>query len=154
MNWIPSICAAVVFMLCLGVVLASILAVASRKFVVHEDPRIDEVENMLPHVNCGACGYPGCRPFAEAVVKGDATPAECTVNTAECNQRIADYLGVDMEVHSPLVARLACAGGNHVAKMRAHYAGLGTCRAAAVAGGGGKACCLGLPGVGRLRSGL
>jgi heterodisulfide reductase subunit A-like polyferredoxin len=45
------------------------------------------------------------------------------------------------------VARLACAGGKHVAKMRAKYAGLSSCRAATVAGGGGKSCswgCLGL----------
>ena len=52
-----------------------------------------------------------------------------------------------MGQREPLVARLACAGGNHVARIRAEYAGMGTCRAAAVTGGGGKACswgCLGL----------
>jgi electron transport complex protein RnfB len=45
------------------------------------------------------------------------------------------------------VARLACAGGSHVARQRANYKGLGTCRAAATVSGGGKACawgCLGL----------
>ncbi|HSH08740.1 MAG TPA: 4Fe-4S binding protein, partial [Oceanipulchritudo sp.] len=60
---------------------------------------------------------------------------------------IAGYLGVEAGEHEKIVARLACAGGNHVARMRAEYAGLGTCRAAVAAGGGGKACawgCLGL----------
>jgi len=44
-------------------VLASLLVLANRKLHVEEDPRIDVVEEMLPHANCGACGFPGCRPF-------------------------------------------------------------------------------------------
>jgi len=50
------------------------------------------------------------------------------------------------------VARLACAGGNHVAYMRANYQGLGTCRAAAVVSGGGKACAWGCLGLGDCES--
>ena len=50
--------------------LASALILANRKLHVDEDLRIDAVEEMLPHSNCGACGYPGCRPFAEALVSG------------------------------------------------------------------------------------
>lgn len=67
------IASAALFMLCLGIVLAAILTLANRKLYVYEDPRIDEVEEMLPHANCGACGKPGCRPFAEALVKGNST---------------------------------------------------------------------------------
>jgi len=144
---ITSIVSAALFMVGLGVLLAAVLAAANRKLHVHEDPRIDDVEDMLPHANCGACGYPGCRPFAEATVSGDASPSKCTVNSPEMTQVIADFLGVAVGAEEKIVARLACAGGTHVAKMRAEYAGLGTCRAAAVVGGGGKACawgCLGL----------
>ncbi len=142
-----SIVAAALFMVALGAILAAVLAIASRKLHVHEDPRIEEVEEMLPHANCGACGYPGCRAFAEATVKGEASPSKCTVNSAEMNNVIAEFLGVSLSQQTKIVARLACAGGNHVARMRAEYAGMGTCRAAAVSGGGGKACvwgCLGL----------
>ena len=131
----------------LGLVLAAILAVANRRFHVAEDPRIDEVEEMLPKANCGACGYPGCRPFAESCVSGDSNPGKCTVNTKEMSQFIAGFLGVELGQEEKKVARLACAGGNHVARMRSQYEGLESCRAAAVAGGGGKACswgCLGL----------
>ena len=146
MDGLTTIALAALFMTGLGVVLAGVLAVASRKLYVYEDPRIDDVEEMLPHANCGACGYPGCRPFAEAVVGGDATPGKCTVNTQDANEMIADFLGVDLGAGEKMVARLACAGGSNVARMHAQYAGLGTCRAAAAAGGG-KACvwgCLGL----------
>ena len=51
----------------LTIILAALLVFANKKLYVQEDPRIDIVEEMLPHANCGACGYPGCRPFAEAL---------------------------------------------------------------------------------------
>ena len=52
----------------LTLALAFALSTASRRLRVIEDPRIDVVDAMLPRANCGACGYPGCRAFAEAVV--------------------------------------------------------------------------------------
>lgn len=147
MDLLSQVTPAVLFMVVLGAVLATVIAIAVRKLYVYEDPRIDEVEEMLPAANCGACGYPGCRAFAEAVVKGEAPPSKCSVNAPESNQEIADFLGVALGQQEKVVARLACAGGTHVAKMRARYAGVKTCAAAVVAGGGGKACawgCLGL----------
>ncbi len=126
--------------------LALMLVIANRKLYVYEDPRIDEVEDMLPHANCGACGYPGCRPFAEALVSGDVLPGKCTVSSEEGREAIAHYLGVSVGAEEKIVARLACAGGTNVAKNRAQYEGLGTCRAASLISGGGKGCfwgCLG-----------
>ena len=137
----------VAFMALLGLVLAGILAFANRKLWVFEDPRIDEVEELLPATNCGACGTAGCRPFAELLVKGEIEPAKCTVSSAEAIEEIADFLGVEAGEVEKRVARLACAGGIHVARMQAHYEGLESCRAAALIGGGPKACawgCLGL----------
>lgn len=131
----------------LGGLLALLLAIASKRLYVFEDPRIDQVEELLPHSNCGACGTAGCRNFAEQAVAGTIKPAACTVNTQDQNKTIANLLGVALGDVEKRVARLACAGGKHVARMRAHYAGLSSCRAAAVAGGGGKSCawgCLGL----------
>ena len=135
------------FMATLGGLLALMLAVASKRLYVFEDQRIEQVEELLPHSNCGACGTAGCHNFAEQVVQGQLEPARCTVNTPDQNKTIAALLGVDLGNVEKRTARLACAGGQHVAKMRAHYEGLSTCRAAAVAGGGGKYCawgCLGL----------
>lgn len=131
----------------LTVVLASLLVLANAKLHVEEDPRIDDVEDMLPRVNCGACGYPGCRPFAEAVVLGQVTPGKCTVSSEEGRATIAAYLGVDVGAEEKRVARLACQGGTNVARNRAHYTGLSTCAAASAVSGGGKSCfwgCLGL----------
>lgn len=131
----------------LGVSLSAVLALANKRLHVEEDPRIDLVEEMLPMANCGACGTAGCRAFAEAVVAGELPPGKCTVNTPEMIDRIARFLGVDAGTQERRVARLACAGGAHVARTRARYQGMQTCRAAALVSGGGKGCawgCLGL----------
>jgi Na+-translocating ferredoxin:NAD+ oxidoreductase RNF subunit RnfB len=147
METMAGIAMAGVFMAILGGALAWMLAVANKRLYVYEDPRIGEVEEMLPKSNCGACGTAGCRNFAEKVVAGEIVPAKCSVNSPEMNAYIAGFLGVSMGDVEKVVARLACAGGNHVAKMRANYQGLATCQAAATVSGGGKACawgCLGL----------
>ena len=68
----------------LTLLLALMLILANKKLYVYEDPRIDTVEDMLPHANCGACGYPGCRPFAEALVSGNTLPGKCTVRVSIC----------------------------------------------------------------------
>ncbi len=148
MGEIETVAIATLFMGGLGLVLAVTLAVANRRLYVYEDPRIDEVDEMLPHANCGACGVPGCRPFSEKLVSGEVTPGQCTVNSAEMNQAIADYLGVDIGNVEKQIARLACAGGSHVAYIRAGYEGLKSCRAAALVSGGGKSCSWGCIGLG------
>lgn len=135
------------FMASLGSILAGVLAIANRRLYVYEDPKIDAVEDLLPHTNCGACGTPGCRSFAEALVAQEVDPGLCTVNNKDMNQIIADFLGVEVSYHEKQVARLACNGGSHVAYTRANYEGLQSCRAAALVSGGGKGCswaCLGL----------
>jgi Na+-translocating ferredoxin:NAD+ oxidoreductase RNF subunit RnfB len=131
----------------LAFVLASLLVLANKKLYVEEDPRIDIVEEMLPLSNCGACGFPGCRPFAEGLIRGEVLPGKCTVSSDEGREAIAAFLDVDVGAQERWVARLACAGGTNVARNRARYHGLMTCAAAAQVAGGGKGCffgCLGL----------
>ena len=130
-----------------GVVFAIFIAAAYRKLRVWEDPRIDVVAGMLPNANCGACGLPGCRAFAEQAVQGKIQPAQCSVMNADAVSDVAAYLGVDAGQAVKRVARLLCAGGTDVAAQRAQYLGLRTCAAATAVAGGGKGCawgCLGL----------
>jgi len=127
--------------------LAALLIAANRRLFVADDPRVETVEAMLPATNCGACGQPGCHAFAEALVAGAAQPAGCSVGSSDDHAAIASFLGVSVGSVQRRVARLACAGGDNVARNRAHYTGLSTCAAAAVVAGGGKGCfwgCLGL----------
>lgn len=136
-----------VFMAALGAALAIVLAIANRYMYVWEDPRIGEVDEMLPQSNCGACGTPGCRQFAEKLVAGEVEASQCTVNSSEITLEIADFLGVDAGTQEKRIARLACAGGQNVARNSAAYSGMQTCRGASLISGGGKGCqwgCLGL----------
>ncbi len=130
-----------------GLFFGFLIALANRKLKVWEDPRIDEVEQLLPGTNCGACGQPGCRAFAEAVVGGTQQPSGCTVMGPDDRQEVADYLGVEAGEASKRVARLLCAGGRNEAVRNSDYSGYDSCTAAAAVAGGGKACtwgCLGL----------
>ncbi len=130
----------------LALILATGLVVANRTLYVEEDPRYDAVEAMLPGTNCGACGYPGCRSFAEALLSDKVLPGKCTVSTDAGRAAIADYLGIDVGAEESRVARLACAGGSNVARRHADYVGNASCRSAALVAGGGKGCfwgCLG-----------
>ena len=130
-----------------GLVFGGLIAFANAKLRVWEDPRIDDVEKMLPGSNCGGCGFPGCRSFAEAVVAGGAQPAKCTVMNDEQRADVAAYLGVDAGAANKVVARLLCAGGSDVAPRKATYDGIASCAAAVAVSGGGKGCAWGCVGL-------
>jgi len=132
----------------LGLLFGVILSLAYKQFKVYEDPRINAVEDMLPHANCGACGVPGCRAFAEQVVNDGTNPAKCTVSSEDGIAQIASFLGVEASQEEKRVARLLCAGGVKEAHNLADYkGGMSTCRGESVVVGGSKDCswgCLGL----------
>lgn len=141
-----NILTALAFLGGLTLLLATLLIAANKLLYVYEDPRIDQVNDMLPQANCGACGYPGCRPFAEALVSGSVLPGKCSVSSEEGRVLIAQYLGVGLGAEEKRVARLACAGGINVATRQANYIGMQSCRGASLISGGGKSCfwgCLG-----------
>jgi Na+-translocating ferredoxin:NAD+ oxidoreductase RNF subunit RnfB len=129
-----------------GLVFGGLIALAHRFLHVWEDPRIEGVESRLPGANCGACGLPGCRGFAEAAVEGRVVLAECTVMSAAERELVAEFLGVDAGEARKRIARLLCAGGSDVAPRRAEYRGIESCAAAVAVGGGGKACTWGCVG--------
>ncbi len=55
----------------LGALLGLGLAIAAEVLKVEPDKRVQDIEKLLPGANCGACGYPGCNAFAEAIVEGE-----------------------------------------------------------------------------------
>jgi len=131
----------------LGVFFAVVLAIAYRFLRVDEDPRIEQVNDLLPGNNCGACGFPGCAAFAEKLVGGTYSPSKCTVASGDTLEAIATFLGVDVGEQAKDVARLKCAGGEGLVQHLAGYEGIATCRAAVIVDGGHRACpwgCLGL----------
>ena len=63
---------AIILLGVVGAVAALILFAVSKKFEVHEDPRIGQIQNALPGANCGGCGFPGCGGFANACFKAES----------------------------------------------------------------------------------
>jgi RnfABCDGE-type electron transport complex B subunit len=142
-----SLLVAPAIMVGIGLFFGTVLAIAQRFLRVDEDPRIEATNDLLPGTNCGACGQPGCLPFAEKLVAGEVDPGQCTVSTDAAIEEIAEYLQVDAGRAEKLVARIRCNGGQLQANQIAEYRGFEGCRAAAVVAGGGKGCawgCLGL----------
>ena len=95
----------------LGLVAALILYFFAQKFKVYEDPRIDQVEDVLPGANCGGCGFPGCRNFAEACVKAETfDDLNCPVGGNEVMASVSGILGKEAGETDPLVAVIRCNG--------------------------------------------
>lgn len=130
----------------LGIVFGAGLAIASRRFHVDVDPRVEEILEALPNANCGACGYAGCAAFAVAVANGEAPVDGCVPGGAEYARVVAAIMGVEAAGPEPRRAVVRCQGGRAEARREADYAGVRDCRAAALIQGGPKACkhgCLG-----------
>jgi Na+-translocating ferredoxin:NAD+ oxidoreductase subunit B len=128
----------------LGLIAAAILYFVATKFKVFEDPRIDEVEQALPLTNCGGCGHPGCRAFAEACVKADdLSDLHCPVGGNETMQNVASILGMEVEERDKYVAVVRCAGSLEYRQKTSIYEGAPSCAVAASLYGGDTGCSYG-----------
>ncbi len=133
----------------LGTVAALVLYFVAQKFKVFEDPRIDQVEEVLPAANCGGCGFPGCRAFAEAMVKSDdISELNCPVGGAETMQSAATILGKEVTASDPMIAVVRCNGNCENRPKTNTYDGAGSCAVAASLYGGETGCSFGCFGEG------
>jgi formate dehydrogenase (NADP+) beta subunit len=140
--------AALILMGGMGLVISTVLALASKIFYVYVDPKILAVEDELPGANCGGCGLPGCSANAEAIVAGIAAPNSCVAAGSEVAEAIAEIMGVKVEAKEPDIARPGCYFGVQDADLKYIYNGLDDCRAVALLGGGMKVCTIGCLGLG------
>ncbi len=140
----------IVSVLALGIIAliaSSVLYVCSRKFAVKVDPRVGQINELLPKANCGGCGFAGCDDFAKAVAEGRAEPNGCTAGGPSCAKAIGEVLGVTVEAQAK-VSILACHGTKECAKDRGTYNGLKSCAAAKISINGTKMCSFGCIGFG------
>ncbi|MFO7828011.1 MAG: Fe-S cluster domain-containing protein [Bacteroidales bacterium] len=132
----------------IGAAAALILYFVAQKFKVYEDPRIDQVEEALPAANCGGCGYPGCRGFAEALVKSDdISELYCPVGGNDTMAEVAKILGKEVEAKEPLVAVVRCSGSPEHRQTTNQYDGASSCVISSNLYAGETGCqygCLGL----------
>ncbi len=133
----------------LGVLAAVILYVVAQKFRVEEDPRIDEVEKMLPGANCGGCGFAGCRAMADALVKReDISELYCPVGGADTMKRCADYLGKSAPQKEAQTATVRCGGSCAKRPRTNRFDGAKSCAIAASLYAGETGCAYGCLGFG------
>ena len=71
-----------------------LLGYAAIRFKVESDPIVDQLDAILPQTQCGQCGYPGCRPYAQAIANGD-TINKCVPGGTQVIQKIASLMGVE-----------------------------------------------------------
>ena len=142
---------AVISLSLIGAAAAVILYFVAQKFKVIEDPKIDLAEEALPAANCGGCGYPGCRNFAEALVKSanekqSIDGFNCPVGGNDVMAAVAGILGLVAEEKDPQIAVIRCSGSHANAPKKIDYDGPATCAFAHNLSSGESGCpygCLG-----------
>jgi Na+-translocating ferredoxin:NAD+ oxidoreductase subunit B len=141
---------AAVLMGIIGLLFAIFLVFAGRQFAVETDPKLDEVENALPGVNCGGCGYASCALYAQAIVEKGEELNLCVVGGAPTTRAVARVMGVEVsgEQKEKLVAVVFCQGDNQAAKFPGVHKGIEDCAAAIYSQDVSKRCKYGCVGMG------
>ncbi len=133
----------------LGLLLAVILWFIAEKFKVVEDPRIDEVEKVMPGANCGGCGFAGCHAFADSAVKAPNLDNHyCPVGGNDVMQKVAAILGHEVKAKAPAVAVVRCNGACSVRPVVNDYDGALSCKVKAALYSGDTGCAYGCLGCG------
>ena len=124
----------------LGLIAGAVLAFASEKFAVEVDPRVEELEAVLPGINCGACGHPSCVGAAKAIAEGEAPVSACLAGGEAAMLLVAKVMGIEAAETVSRVAKIQCRGDVGKAKLQYEYHGINDCRAAFLLFNGAKEC--------------
>lgn len=136
----------VLILAALGLLFGVLLSIASKVFAVEVDPKITELLDALPGVNCGACGFPGCEGLAESIAKGESGVNECPIGGQKVADNLAEIMGLNAANVERNVAEVLCQGDADTAKNKFNYEGINDCRVEIDLADGAKACpygCLG-----------
>ncbi|MFW6189986.1 MAG: RnfABCDGE type electron transport complex subunit B [Planctomycetota bacterium] len=132
----------------LGLVFGVGLVLAARALGAEEDPMVEKIEDRLPGINCGACGYANCEQYARAVAEGEEVDL-CVPGGQETAEALAELMGVEVGDVEPMKAVVHCQGGtDNCGSNRFEYVGERDCRAADITSGGPKDCLYGCLGFG------
>jgi electron transport complex protein RnfB len=84
---------ALLVMIGIAAFLGTVLGFSAIRFKVQGNPLVDKIDAVLPQTQCGQCGYPGCKPYAEAIAKGEAEINLCPPGGEDGIHKLADLLG-------------------------------------------------------------
>ena len=118
-------------MLCLGTGFAIILLIASIRLKVVIDPKVEQVHQVLPNVDCGACGFAGCGQYAKAVSVNAELLGKCAPGGQETAEKIAGILNLQISGGNiPYRPIVHCRAVSDDKTFYAAYDGIKTCTAA------------------------
>lgn len=133
----------------IALLLGVVLVFFSKLFAVPVDAKLEEIRDLLPGVNCGACGYSGCDGYAEALGSGEDTDVtKCSPGGSETAALLAQVLGQALPSFIPKIAYIHCQGTTDHTKKRFDYYGIETCAAAHSVFSGPNSCSYGCMGYG------
>ena len=132
----------------LGLIFGAVLAYAAKKLKIDVDARIEKINEILPGVNCGACGYAGCMAYAKVIVLNGVPIISCAPGGKDVSVGISELMGVSADDSEELVAYVHCRGDKETVKKTGDYKGILTCTAVHNTTGGDKACVYGCLGYG------
>lgn len=118
-----------------GFCFALLLSFLNRKLKVEEDPRVSQIVSLLPGANCGACGFAGCRGFAQAVINEGKIFQGCIPGGKEVNDKITQILGVEASSSHKQIAICRCGADFSEKKTSSLYRGPKSCKAADITAG-------------------
>ena len=120
-----------VTMLALGSSFAVALLIASEKLKVKVDPKIEQIHEALPHLDCGACGFAGCSSYARAVLEKPELIGKCAPGGPETSQKIAEILSLQISDSGvPKRPIVHCRAHADDKTYYGKYQGIPTCTAA------------------------
>jgi electron transport complex protein RnfB len=120
-----------VTMIGLGGGFALVLLIASVKLKVEVDPKIEQIHEALPNLDCGACGYAGCGQYAKAVLANPELLGKCAPGGAEASARIAGILNLQVSDSGPQQRPIVhCRAHMNDKTFYAIYQGIQSCTAA------------------------
>jgi len=118
-------------MLGLGTGFAVVLLIASEKLKVEVDPKIEQIHEALPQIDCGACGFAGCGSYAKAVANKPDLIGKCAPGGTETAEKIAGILSLQLSDSGPTRRPIVhCRAHSNDRTYYATYQGIRTCIAA------------------------
>lgn len=79
----------------LALFFGALLGYTAIRCKVEGNPVAEKIDGLLPQSQCGQCGYPGCRPYAEAVAAGEAAVNLCVPGGENTVKALAELMGVE-----------------------------------------------------------
>lgn len=130
----------------IGIAVGIILGICSNRLKTKTGGIVEKLTAILPGKDCGACGYPSCEAFANALANKEVRPNKCSIAEIGTIAQLARMSGQKAYRTQKMRAQIMCSGTTDLAPKKFKYDGIMDCVSVAQLGTGDKSCpygCLG-----------